>query len=57
MFVGTVIHCLSLNELEVLQHGILGVSGGRIEFLEDSTAPVDELLEKHSWSRKQVEVV
>ena len=55
MFFGTVIHCLSLTDLQVLKHGVLGVDAGQIVFLEDSAVTsLEEVLEKYEWDLDSV---
>ncbi|KAJ3150135.1 hypothetical protein HDU89_003223 [Geranomyces variabilis] len=59
VFVGTIVHSLSLTELEILAPGVLGVSvGGRIAFVErlDADKPdgLTATLSSHNASSAQV---
>lgn len=61
MFYGSLVHSLSLTEIEYLENALLGVDEyGVIAFLDkavSSTADVDQLLEAHGWSRQDTLVV
>ncbi|GAA5862532.1 hypothetical protein JCM3774_001050 [Rhodotorula dairenensis] len=61
VFYGTLVHSLSLTEIEYLKDALLGVDEvGVIAFLErdvPSAAEVDRRLDAHGWSRHEVQVV
>lgn len=61
MFYGTLVHSLSLTEIEYLENALLGVDeNGVIAFLDkavSSAADVDQRLEAHGWSRQDAQVV
>ncbi|KWU44150.1 Metallo-dependent hydrolase [Rhodotorula sp. JG-1b] len=61
VFHGTLIHSLSLTEIEYLENALLGVDEhGVIAFLDNavsSAADVDQRLEAHGWSRQDAQVV
>lgn len=61
VFYGTLVHALSLTEIEYLENALLGVDeSGVIAFVERdvSSAPeIDQRLEAHGWSRHGVHVV
>lgn len=61
MFYGTLVHSLSLTEIEYLENSLLGVDeNGVIAFLDkevSSAADVDQRLEAQGWSRQDAQVV
>ena len=61
MFYGTLVHSLSLTEIEYLENALLGVEeNGVIAFLDkavSSAADVDRRLQAHGWSRQDAQVV
>ncbi|TKA57415.1 hypothetical protein B0A53_00644 [Rhodotorula sp. CCFEE 5036] len=61
VFYGTLVHSLSLTEIEYLENALLGVDeNGVIAFLDkavSSAADVDQRLEAHGWSRQDAQVV
>jgi guanine deaminase len=57
LFVGTFVHSLSLKELEVLEHGAIGVDHGVIVFVEknvESAEDVEEVKARHSFHDAEV---
>lgn len=49
LFVGTFIHSLNLNELEIGENSVIGVEGGRIKFIEKDVQDVEAVKKAHGF--------
>lgn len=58
VFLGTFIHCKGLNELDICEHGAIGVDEqGVIRFVDRSGQHVDALLQAHRWPAETCSIV
>lgn len=52
LYLGRFVHCVSLAELEICEHGIIGVEDdGRIAFVERGVRDDILIAKKHGWSK------
>lgn len=54
LFVGTFVHSLSLEELEVGEKSVIGVEDGKIVFIEKNVKDMDPVKIKHNFEKAKV---
>jgi hypothetical protein len=54
LFVGTFVHSLSLEELEVGEKSVIGVVDGKIAFIEKNVKDLDPVKIKHNFEEAKV---
>lgn len=56
LFVGTFVHSLSLENLEIGENGAIGVEDGRIVFVEKNVTDVEAVKKAHGFERAKVKI-
>ena len=54
LYVGTFVHSLSLNELEIGENGVIGVESGKIAFVEKNVTDLDAVKKAHNFEGAKV---
>jgi hypothetical protein len=54
LYIGTFVHSLKLNELEIGEKGVIGVKNGKISFVEKNIEDLSTLVEKHGFEGAKV---
>jgi guanine deaminase len=50
VYIGTFIHCVTLQKLDICEHGAIGVDEhGKIAFVERDAGNVDSVTAAHGW--------
>ena len=57
LFVGTFVHSIGLNELEIGENGVIGVENGRIKFVEKGVKELEGLKKTHGFEGAKVTII
>jgi guanine deaminase len=54
LYVGTFVHSLSLNQLEIGENGVIGVEDGKIAFVEKNVKDLEAVKKAHNFEGAKV---
>jgi len=56
LYVGTFVHSLSLNQLEIGENGVIGVEDGKIAFVEKNVKDLEAIKKAHNFEGAKVDL-